>query len=213
MQLQLAEQADKLAAMQTVLDAQKSEMLTQQQRLDALIGVRTEIIQELTTALNRASLRASVDAGTGDIVLESAVFFDTNSNTLKESGRQLLSQFLPVYLGVLMRPEYEEFVGEIIIEGHTDTDGSYLTNLKLSQNRALSVAEYCLELCKQLPDLKNQENKLQDLLTAKGRSYSDPIKNADGTVDKDASRRVEFKFRLKDTEMIEEMNRILSEME
>ena len=55
LQLQLAEQADKLAAMQTVLDAQKTEMLNQQQRLDALIGVRTEIIQELTTALNRAS--------------------------------------------------------------------------------------------------------------------------------------------------------------
>ena len=197
LQLQLAEQADKLAAMQTVLDAQKTEMLNQQQRLDALIGVRTEIIQELTTALNRASLRASV-------------FFDTNSNTLKDSGKQLLSQFLPVYLGVLMRPEYEEFVGEIIIEGHTDTAGTYLNNLKLSQNRALSVAEYCL----QLPGLTNgQVAKLQELLTAKGRSYSDPIYREDGTVDMDASRRVEFKFRLKDTEMIEEMNRILSEME
>lgn len=210
LQLQLAEQADKLAAMQTVLDAQKTEMLNQQQRLDALIGVRTEIIQELTTALSQASLRASVDPGTGDIVLESAVFFDTNSNTLKDSGKQLLSQFLPVYLGVLMRPEYEEFVGEIIIEGHTDTAGTYLTNLKLSQNRALSVAEYCL----QLPGLTNgQVAKLQNLLTAKGRSFSDPIYRADGTVDMDASRRVEFKFRLKDTEMIDEMNRILSEME
>ncbi|MBQ7655018.1 MAG: hypothetical protein IJS41_00770, partial [Clostridia bacterium] len=88
--------------------------------------------------------------------------------------------------------------------------GSYLTNLRLSQNRALSVAEYCL----QLPSLSRlQITQLQNLLTAKGRSYSDPIYKADGTVDMDASRRVEFKFRLKDAEMIEEMNRILTEME
>jgi chemotaxis protein MotB len=39
------------------------------------------------------------------------------------------------------------------------------------------------------------------------------VYNADGTVDMDASRRVEFKFRLKDAEMIVEMNRILSQME
>ena len=34
---------------------------------------------------------------------------------------------------------------------------------------------------------------------------------SDGVEDADASRRVEFKFSLKDSEMIEEMNRILSE--
>ena len=56
-------------------------------------------------------------------------------------------------------------------------------------------------------------SQLQELLTAKGRSFSDPIYKADGTVDMDASRRVEFKFRLKDSEMIQEMDRILTQME
>ena len=210
LQLQLAEQADKLGAMQTVLEAQKAEMLTQQQRIDDLIGVRSQIIQALSQALTAANLRATVDSATGDIVLDSAVFFETNSSAIKDSGRELLARFLPVYLGVLTRPEYQDYVGEIIIEGHTDTAGSYISNLKLSQNRALSVAEYCL----QLPTLSaSQVTLLQELLTAKGRSFSDPIYRADGTVDMDASRRVEFKFRLKDSEMIDEMNRILSQME
>lgn len=210
LQLQLAEQADKLAAMQTVLDAQKREMLTQQQRIDDLIGVRTQIIEELSDALVMANLRAAVDAATGDIVLDSAVFFDSNSSVIKPSGQELLSRFLPVYLSVLMQDEYADYVGEIIIEGHTDTAGSYMTNLKLSQNRALSVAEYCL----QLPSLSTaQLQQLQKLLTAKGRSFSDPVYNSDGTVNMDQSRRVEFKFRLKDSEMIEEMNRILSQRE
>lgn len=210
LQLQLAEQADKLAAMNTVLAAQRAEMLQQQRRLDDLIGVKTQIIQSLSAALNAASLRATVDSATGDITLDSAVFFDTNSSNVKESGRELLSRFMPVYLSVLMSDEYVDYVGEIIIEGHTDTAGTYISNLKLSQNRALSVAEYCLQLSTLTP---RQQQLMQQLLTAKGRSFSDPVYRADGTVDMSASRRVEFKFRLKDSEMIEEMNRILSQME
>ena len=37
--------------------------------------------------------------------------------------------------------------------------------------------------------------------------------NKNGTVNREASRRVEFKFRLKDSEMIQEMNQILSQMQ
>ncbi len=199
-----------LLSMQSTLEEQRVEMLRYQQRIDDMIGVRSQIIQDLTLALSRANLGASVDKDTGDITLESTVFFESNSYNIKEEGRELLSRFLPVYLDVLMRPEYSDYVGEIIIEGHTDDAGSYMTNLKLSQNRALSVAEFCLT---QLNLSSRQVSLLQQLLTAKGRSYSDLIRNADGTVNRDASRRVEFKFRLKDSEMIQEMNRILTQME
>ena len=62
-----------------------------------------------------------------------------------------------------------------------------------------------------MPSLTSaQKHRLQQILTAKGRSYADLVYNADGTENAEASRRVEFKFSLKDTEMIEEMNRILS---
>ena len=199
-----------LAAMQSVLEAQRTEMLTYQRRIDDMIGVRSKIIQELSQALSAAKVGASVDAATGDIILEGKVFFDSSRDTIRAEGQDLLSRFVPVYLGVLMRPEYVDYVGEIIIEGHTDDQGSYMSNLKLSQNRALSVAEYCLQLSS-LTD--RQVSQLQSLLTAKGRSYSDLIYNADGTVNREASRRVEFKFRLKDSEMIQEMNRILTQME
>lgn len=210
LQLRLAEQADALAAMQLVLESQKTELMTQQKKLDALVGVRSEIIQRLSVALTNANLKAAVDPATGDIVLDSAIFFDTNSNTIKASGQELLARFLPVYLGVLMSPEYADYVGEIIIEGHTDSDGTYIANLKLSQNRALSVAEFCLGLLSGDPA---KQELFKELLTAKGRSFSDPVLNPDGTENKDASRRVEFKFRLKDSEMIDEMNRILSHMD
>ena len=39
---------------------------------------------------------------------------------------------------------------------------------------------------------------------------ANPVLDANGNVDKDASRRVEVKFRLKDEEMIDELNQLLS---
>ena len=47
-------------------------------------------------------------------------------------------------------------------------------------------------------------------MTANGRSFSNPVYNTNGSIDMDASRRVEFKFRLKDEEMVEEMVKILN---
>ncbi len=206
-QMLLGDQQNRLDAATALLDTQRQALETQQVRLDDLVGVRTKIIQELSATLTSANLRSTVDRNTGDIVLDSAVFFDTGQSTIKESGKALLNQFIPLYLSVLLRPEYGDYLGEIVIEGHTDTQGEYLMNLELSQQRALTVAKYCLQMSG-LTD--EQREYLRNILTAKGKSYSDPIRNEDGSVNMDQSRRVEFQFRLKDAEMIDEMNRILS---
>lgn len=216
----LKESEDQLAALQASLDTKQQELdaatltLSSQQaaldeqtrKIDDLVGVRSQIISELSYALTASSLRATVDESTGDIVLDSAVFFEFGSNELRADGKALLDAFIPVYLSVLLQPEYQDYLAEIIIEGHTDTTGSYINNLKLSQERALQVAIYCLNM----PSLtSDQRALLEKILTAPGRSYSDPIYNEDGTVNMEASRRVEFKFSLKDAEMINEMNRLL----
>ena len=48
-----------------------------------------------------------------------------------------------------------------------------------------------------------KRNKLQNIIVL-------TPKDGNGNVDKDASRRVEVKFRLKDEEMIDELNQLLS---
>ncbi|HPJ02976.1 MAG TPA: OmpA family protein [Candidatus Limiplasma sp.] len=207
-QTTLAQQEVKLNAAMDLLQSQQIAMDEQQRKLEDLVGVRTKIIRDLASALTSANLTATVDANTGDIMLESTVFFDYNSNTIKQEGRDFLNRFLPVYLSVLLSDDYSGYLGEIVIEGHTDTAGSYLYNLELSQERALSVVRFCLEM----PQLtQKQQAILYNILTAKGRSYSDPVYDANGNVDMDASRRVEFKFRLKDSEMIDEIRNILSQ--
>ena len=198
-QIILLQREKDVAALQADLNAT-------QQQIEALVGIRPKIISDLSNALAYNNIDATIDQKTGDIKLKSYVFFDTSKSVIKQSGLDLLNRFLPVYLGVLMQPEYQDYVAEIIIEGHTDSDGSYTSNLKLSQERALAVAQYCLEMGGLS---NNMKQKLQDIMTATGRSESDLILNADGTENKDASRRVEFKFRLIDTQMLQQMNDIL----
>ena len=119
-----------------------------------------------------------------------------------------MDQFLPVYLNVLFSEEYKGYVSEIIIEGHTDSTGGYLSNLELSQQRALAVASYVLgDSCRAVSaDVKNQ---LRPVVTVNGRSFSDRIFDANGVEDMAASRRVVFKFRLTDEQMIQQLRQIL----
>ncbi|MBO4471001.1 MAG: OmpA family protein [Clostridia bacterium] len=206
LQIVLSSKEADLEAATIQLQEQKDLLNAQALRIDKLIGIRSTMIQDLSNSLSAANLKAAVDPNTGDIMLDSAVFFETGSSEIRQEGKDLLDRFIPVYLDVLLRDQYSDYLGEIIIEGHTDSKGSYESNLKLSQNRALQVALYCLKMPSLTADQKAQ---LQKILTAKGRSYADLI-YVNGVEDADASRRVEFKFSLKDSEMIAEMNRILS---
>jgi len=198
-----------LSLQQSKIDEQAALLSAQQMEIDKLIGLRSRIIEELRDELRGAGLDAVVDRKTGAIAFTGAVLFDFGKNELKDSGKELLNAFIPVYIRTLMSEENEGYVGEIIIEGHTDTSGSYLHNLALSQERALAVATYCLG--PELTGLGGAEKEvLQSILTANGRSFADPVYMADGkTVDMDASRRVVFKFRMKDSEMIDQMSSIL----
>lgn len=207
LQLKLSEQATALASQEIALGALQEALSSQQRQLDDLLGVRTAIIQDLSRALSQAAVAAKVDATTGDIILDSQLMFESGRDMISPSGQAQLQRIIPVYLSVLMRPEYRDFLAEIIIEGHTDSKGSYMFNLELSQDRALAVAKFALEI----PSLNAEQRQLlTKILTSKGRSFSNPILNADGSENMDASRRVEIKFRLKDTEMIQRMNEILS---
>ena len=81
--------------------------------------------------------------------------------------------------------------------------------MELSQQRSLAVAQYLLDIQGEFLT-EDQSLNLQDYLTVNGHSMANPILDADGNVDKEASRRVEVKFRLKDDEMIEELSKIMA---
>lgn len=208
--VELEEARLQIALAQQNLDAQQLRLDEQQAQIDNLIGVRSRIIEDLRDEMRSANLDTVVDRQTGAITFTSSVLFDYNSSDLKDSGKALLDSFLPVYVHTLLSEENQDYVAEIIIEGHADMSGDYLSNLNLSQQRALSVVSYFLS--DTFYGLTAQEKEqLRSIVTANGRSWVDPVYNEDGTVNMEASRRVEFKFRLKDAEMIAEMSSILEQ--
>ena len=207
LQSELANKENELNAAIQVLNQQQAALNSQTDKIEDMVGMKAEIIAELSTSLANANLSAAVDENTGDIVLDSAVLFKTNSSEILADGQYLLNRFIPVYLEVLLRPEYSDYLGQIVIEGHTDDSGTWEHNMKLSQERAYEVMMYVLGMYQ---DGSPEKELLKQLLTATGRSETDLIYYpGTAVVDQDSSRRVEFKFSLKDAEMIEEMNRLL----
>ena len=207
-QAALDSQQAQLTQQQAQLTQQQTQLENQQAQLEQLVGLKTRLISSLSSALKTSNISATVDPANGSIALESDVLFESGQYDLTERGKRFVDEFLPVYLNVLFSDEYRGYVSEIIIEGHTDSDGKYLDNLELSQQRALAVASYVLgDSCRAVSaDLKNE---LRPVVTVNGRSYSDRIFDANGAEDKAASRRVVFKFRLTDEQMIQQLREIL----
>lgn len=208
-------QSAQLTEYEQQLDAYRDELQKKQGQLERMVGVKAQIVQQLSSALRKSGIDVSVDEQTGAIALPSQMLFTTNSATLSDGGQKYLRRFLPVYLDVLLSDEFRSYVAEIIIEGHTDSNGTYLHNLQLSQERALSVANYVLGdsfMSDTLGLNASAKKTLLGLVTASGRSFSAPVLDANGDEDQNASRRVEIKFRLKDDETIAATEELLKLM-
>ena len=205
----LKEQESTLNAQQSALDEKTAQLKDQQAQIDQIIGVKADVIEALKNEFSKNNINVDIDAQTGALTLEASVMFDYDQAELTDAGKQALEQILPIYCKVLLQDDYMKYLAEIIIDGYTDTDGDYSYNLQLSQQRSLAVAQYLLDIQGNFLD-STQSANLEKYLTVNGHSMANPVLDANGNVDKDASRRVEVKFRLKDEEMIDELNQLLS---
>ena len=174
----------------------------QRAQIKSLTGIRLKVIAALKETLGD---RIAIDRKTGALRLSSNILFDRGSAELKEEAKaELQSSFEKYIAALLSNRAIRPYLDRIVIEGHTDSDGGYLYNLELSQKRALAVMNYLLTL----PIA--QKYHLKKYLVASGRAYMDRIVR-NGVEDKEASRRIEIKFTLKNREAMYEIERILDE--
>ncbi len=159
--------------------------------LQQIIEKQANLLADLSAAFNDAGLAVTINEETGEIAMDAAVLFAVGDATVSDAGKDLLKRFMSVYCSVVFDEKYTDFVSAIMVEGHTDSDGDYDANLTLSQNRADSVKAFCLS-----PDcgVDTYTAQLSEMLTAVGYSYEQPVLDENGNEDKEASRRVCFRF-------------------
>ncbi|MCP9453413.1 MAG: OmpA family protein [Nitrospira sp.] len=117
--------------------------------------------------------------------------FEFGKSVLSPQAENILSEIMPRYAAVLCGSHSDE-VAAFVIEGHADDRGDDLFNLKLSQQRALTVlARALVVIHDRLPWA--YECFLRKA-SASGRGSQDPIFNAAGFPDREKSRRVIFKL-------------------
>ena len=158
------------------------------------IDLHEEFKDDLTT------WRATIDSTLCIRFQEPSMLFDEGKDLLKLKFKNILDDFFPRYIAVLNRPQYRDNIEEIRIEGHTNSNGGYYSNMELSQDRTRAVLEYCFSL---MPESDIQW--LKGLVTANGLSSSHLITNAQGEEDKDLSRRVEFRVRTNAEKQLEDI--------
>ena len=188
---------------ETRYDRLVAQMQKTKIKIKNLTGIRIKVISELKKILGK---KIKINPKNGSLRFSSNILFDTGKSKLKNSAKAQLKKVFIEYVGALMNNKsIKDNINKIIIEGHTDSDGTFLYNLELSQKRAYEVMNYLLSL--------NfvKKNHIKHLMIASGRSYLDTIKDANGKEDKQASRRIEIKFSLKNQNAMKEIERILDE--
>lgn len=145
------------------------------------------------------------------------VLFASGKADLTPEFKQILDEFLPKYFHILLNDSLRSKIQEIRIEGHTDNvpapqldHDAYIANVILSQQRSLSVLRYF----RSMPDFETYSDDEKKLLeywfTANGLSYGKSVdRNGNYTIeskqpiDKDRSRRVEFRIVTSGEEVLE----------
>jgi outer membrane protein OmpA-like peptidoglycan-associated protein len=142
--------------------------------------------------------------------------FDPESAILKERFKNILDEFFPRYVKILMKPEYINNIDEVRIEGHTaNPEGKYSTSkgysdsIWLSQERANNVLFYILQ-SNMLTEVQGSATTIEWVRThiaASGFAYAKPIMmDLEKKIpDWNQSRRVEFRIRTKYEDVIQQM--------
>jgi len=204
---------DKVLFFQNKLKQTESELLSQ-------IKMRTNEVEILHKEKQFLSKIIHVEE---DIVskmheaFEGSAYYNKNDNTLNFQNLNLynpgeieyekeaihtLSEAFETYMKILV--DYKEYIDSIIIEGHTDSSGMEDDNLQLSKKRALAVKFYLLRM------RIVKQYYMTDMIVAKGFGSQQVIVR-NGIEDKNASRRIIIRFELKNSQIINNLKKILND--
>ena len=136
------------------------------------------------------------------------VMFETGSDIVQPSFRDILRDFMPRFIKLLKDQPYEHKIKEIRIDGHTskrwhgepDSLVAHFKNIELSQDRTRRVLEYILGL----KEIEADRAWLKQKVTANGLAALRPI-YSNGDTKEELSQRVEFRIVIDDRAVIDSL--------
>ena len=154
--------------------------------------------QPVQAHLERLGLPIDKDPEDQQVLLlampEDLLNFEFGRSTLRPAAAAYLQDSIPRYASALCGP-LRDVIESVTIEGHTDDVGDDRANLRLSQERAFQVMSRALEILDGRPD----SACFQRITSASGRGKQDLWYDVDNRLNRDRSRRVVFKIRLRST--------------
>ena len=133
------------------------------------------------------------------IMPDALLNFDFGLATLRPAAEGYLQDVIPRYATAFCGP-FRSLIESVIIEGHTDDVGPDRRNLRLSQERAFQVMTKAMDILEGRPE----DSCFQEITSASGRGKQDLWYSIDKQLNRDKSRRVVFKIRLRDPALPQE---------
>ena len=182
---------------------------------------KEELYNELNTAFKDDFQKWEVQLGK-DLSIKFTnpkILFASGKKNIKPAFSSILDEFLPKYFDILLQEKYQHKISEIRVEGHTDNvpypnydPDPYIANTLLSQDRSAEVIKFFrkMDYFQELPI--KQTTLIEFLLTANGLSYGRTVDKdskltiiSNKPIDKEKSRRVEFKIITKSDQLIDKV--------
>ena len=165
-------------------------------RVTAYARERQSEIEQFANQLRGSSeqaypqVKVEIIKDTVNIDLGSGVNFVSGSADISDAGSRFLRGYLPKVLEAAKTDLGKKWLKRVVVEGFTDTDGSYLFNLDLSLQRSRKVvcAMYAPPAKGELAMPQDELEQIRDLFLVGGYSFNSM------QASKAKSRRIELKL-------------------
>ena len=144
------------------------------------------------------------------VVPDALLNFEFGKGRLSSVADRFLADAMPTYAALLCGAMRDR-IDSLVIEGHTDDRGSDIYNLKLSQERSLNVMVKGLEVIQDSAPWAYR--CFHEKTSASGRGRQDLVMDEGRVLDRDKSRRVVFKIRLRHADPQDEIHQALRTLE
>jgi outer membrane protein OmpA-like peptidoglycan-associated protein len=203
-----------LSYMRQIKQDQENQNRLLEEYQDTYVALYDTLKQEFESDFSKDKWNAELAEDLSIRFLNEEVLFDNNSADIKEDFNDILDSFFPRYLGILLSDNFRDKISEVRIEGHTDSRGEYMYNVRLSQNRTSNVLDYLFY--KEDSEYQNASETDRELMrywfTTTGFSYGRTMDQSGELTlvsgqneNRQRSRRVEFRIVMKSEEVIRQV--------